>query len=735
MRKLNSQFTTRFISEAGLSGLNSTYYGFVETDHYYCMAVAEGYDGEGGRESAKLAVDAAMEAFVRKPGMSGRRIRGCIKAAHKSLLEQSVRIRLKAGILLLVSDYTRFRYGVCGNVMLYGLRNGLAYHQSATHTLYQSMVDEKELLPDGEEAPAETTNLYHYLGGDGGTTVSGKIRLEDGDVLLAATEGFWGRVSKVEILDAFESFQSEEEFLGDLQELYMRASTDSVPCCCLAAVGIKKTYKENRALRKKLCIWGAVILLILLVGGTVLFFYVRGRQKKQGEVRETVALYEDTGDKYLTELNCLLAKTEYEKGAEEVKKLKKSGERLEKEQDFTGKINISSVLEAAEKAFDAQDYALARSEYKKALGMVREHAELSSMAEPIDRRLRLASTGIEIGNYIQNAALKEAEGDMEAAGILYSQAEAMLRIVDDPSRLQQVQLAKLRVKGQAEEQAKSQDKEARAKARDEVIIDADKTAAMDAVLSGDYEMALELYTKIRDSYIAMGDDDKAEETTQVILSLYRQARAAGSAGLAFIEEDKNEAMDAFLDGDVETALELYKKVRDAYLEMEDKEGAAEMEAMITVLEESAGDAGAGSSGEAEAGKGKTGPVPGPGMENPEEGAEGGPGAAQPGSAEKAAQAVNGPAAAVGRTQPARTAGGPGVAGQGGYPLGQVVGPMQKDALKATATQDYDGAIEAYKKIRDVYLGNGYMDLAAQADAVVSMLAELREEAVGGDTDG
>ena len=54
MRKLNSQFITTFVSEAGLNGQNGTYYGFVEMDRYYCMAVAEGYDGDGGRADPGL---------------------------------------------------------------------------------------------------------------------------------------------------------------------------------------------------------------------------------------------------------------------------------------------------------------------------------------------------------------------------------------------------------------------------------------------------------------------------------------------------------------------------------------------------------------------------------------------------------------------------------------------------------------------------------------------------------
>ena len=163
-------------------------------------------------------------------------------------------------------------------------------------------------------------NLYHYLGGTGGVTVSGKMRLEDGDVLLAVTEGFWNRVSRVEILDAYESIQSVEEFLGDLQELYLRGSTEDIPCCCLAAVDIKKAYRENTALKKKVWMVEPDCPADLAVGGILLSVYIRVKRRKQQEIRDTVSVYEDTGDQYMGKLNSPLAKQEYEKAAQESKK-------------------------------------------------------------------------------------------------------------------------------------------------------------------------------------------------------------------------------------------------------------------------------------------------------------------------------------------------------------------------------------------------------------------------------
>lgn len=701
MRKLNSQFITTFVSEAGLDGQNGTYYGFVEMDRYYCMAVAEGYDGDGGFESAKLAVDAAMEAFVQKPGMSAGRIRACLKKAHRCLKEHSVRIRLKAGILLLVSDYTRFRYGVCGNVMLYAFRNAGAYHQSATHTVYQAMVDRKQITDESVSPKEETRNLYHYLGGSGGITVSGKVRLQDGDMLLAATEGFWNRVNRVEILDAYESIQSVEEFLGDLQELYLRGSTDSIPCCCLAAVEIKKAYKENTALKKKIWIWCLVILLILAIGGTVLTVFIRAKRRRQNEIRTAAAVYEDAGDQYMAKLNSLLAKQEYEKAAEESKKLDKNEERLERERLLSEKINISVMTDNAGKSYEAKNFSRAREEYKNALELAEKYEELVPLVNAIGQKQKLVSTGMEISNYMESAALKEAAGDMETAGILYKRAEAMLRIVDDADRLKEVQLALLRVKEQVDQEAR----EERAKARDEVIIDADKTAALNAVLAGDFEAALEQYTKIRDSYIAMEDNEKAEETTQIILSLQKQAREIKELTVETIEEDKSAALDALVAGDMDMALMMYEKMLEAYLELGDEAGAEETRAMIESLQKQMESAPPAD----EPGK----PEETKKAEEPE----------APRASEDAKSAI-GP----GETQ---AASGPGVkssqagAGQDEQAL---LDQYLDDALCATARQDFESAIEAYREIEDFYIQSGNSETAITTDAIIESLERLMEEA-------
>ena len=55
MRRLNSQFTTKYISEAGTKAENKDYFGFVEMDNMACWVIAEGYDKDTTISSAKLA--------------------------------------------------------------------------------------------------------------------------------------------------------------------------------------------------------------------------------------------------------------------------------------------------------------------------------------------------------------------------------------------------------------------------------------------------------------------------------------------------------------------------------------------------------------------------------------------------------------------------------------------------------------------------------------------------------
>ena len=74
MRKYNSSIKTAFISEAGSKLENNDYFGFVELDKYACYVIADGITQMRNSDSAKVAIEAVINAFHREPGISKSKI-------------------------------------------------------------------------------------------------------------------------------------------------------------------------------------------------------------------------------------------------------------------------------------------------------------------------------------------------------------------------------------------------------------------------------------------------------------------------------------------------------------------------------------------------------------------------------------------------------------------------------------------------------------------------------------
>ncbi len=110
MRRQNSEFVTKYISEAGSSERNKEYFGFVELDKYTCFVVADSLDNSINDNSAKLVVDSIINDFTNKPTMSKRKLKSFVKTANEQLKIQRKNYKLMASVLIVVSDYQKLRY-------------------------------------------------------------------------------------------------------------------------------------------------------------------------------------------------------------------------------------------------------------------------------------------------------------------------------------------------------------------------------------------------------------------------------------------------------------------------------------------------------------------------------------------------------------------------------------------------------------------------------------------------
>ena len=123
MRRINSDFRTKFISEEGQKLANRDYFGYVEMDDFACYVLADSLDGETAADSAQVVVESIIRSFGEGPTLSRRRLNRYIQEAHRELRSMRGGMHLKASVVLAVTDYRSMRCCHVGNCRLYLLRN------------------------------------------------------------------------------------------------------------------------------------------------------------------------------------------------------------------------------------------------------------------------------------------------------------------------------------------------------------------------------------------------------------------------------------------------------------------------------------------------------------------------------------------------------------------------------------------------------------------------------------
>jgi serine/threonine protein phosphatase PrpC len=227
---------------------NNDYYGSVEHDRFACYVVADGLES-GDRESpsAKIALQAAITAFNEKPSISRSTINYCIIAAHRALRENSTDVTLKASITVVVTDYQKVRYGWAGNSRFHLYRSGHLSHTTHDHSLSEqiSRKNELELPRDKIAQHEERCNLSNYAGQPEFLfpQVSRKIKLENGDVFVLLTQGFWEQCDTWDIRAALDSAEnSPQTALDGLERLILDPHPNEIDNYTIAVVFVDKVY-------------------------------------------------------------------------------------------------------------------------------------------------------------------------------------------------------------------------------------------------------------------------------------------------------------------------------------------------------------------------------------------------------------------------------------------------------------------------------------------------------------
>lgn len=425
MRRINSDFQTKYVSEEGQKLSNRDFFGYVEMDDYACYVVADSLDDNEDINSARMAAESLIRSFVECPAMQRGALKRYMLQAHRELMKERRGMRLKVSVVMVVTDYRKIRYCYVGNSRFYLIRNGRYLEQTTDQSLTQNLIETEKLALDQVAVHEERNNLYSYLGerGEPKVVFSPNIKLEDGDILAQLTRGTWEHCSDEELLQAVDAAKEPADITGSVEDLILgkQEGEQEIDNYSLAITRISKVYQSPK---KRISIKQVLLIAIpiILVAATLsIVCYLRYRNIKNKEYQ--LVQYMDSGETYLRYDN-------YKKASEEYTQAKKLSNDLKRFEDTA---EADMYLKLADQIILA-DEALLAGEHQKAQELYLAARELSIKAGNVgkkytDLQLEQTRSYIELYDWISVGEIKMGYEDLEGAIEAFRQAKEKASIL------------------------------------------------------------------------------------------------------------------------------------------------------------------------------------------------------------------------------------------------------------------------------------------------------------------
>ncbi|MGN0161116.1 MAG: hypothetical protein ACI4AQ_06995 [Lachnospiraceae bacterium] len=578
MRKQNSEFLTAFTSEAGNDIKNTDYFGFVELDDYACYVIADGIDDQYEAVSAKLAVSAAISAFLESPSMSRRVVKRCLNAANKALVEAKRRRRLKASVIIVLTDYVKMRYGQAGNIRLRLYRNGFLKQKTTDQSLTMDLVREEKVSLDKVAVHEERNNLYTYLGQKKGFQpyISKKIKLMDSDAVSLYTRGVWENIDEGELLDVFaEATFEPQQTVDNIEDMLLSGQPEDLQKYTLAVIFVNKTFNDPNRRRKikKIILISVIAVFIAAVITVVLVAWHRKREAKREQMQNG---YTDTIE-YIQMNNYTRAKECCEETEELAESLK--DEKMIKElADYT-KL-IEAVLTADEQldnrrysdALLSYQEAAKRSKYVDNVGLdyIEEHLERTTDYISVYELIALGDTLLANLQY-DEAEEKYLEAKKLAAKLYFDEGraasmEALEKLYEEQKKQKEAENEELKTRLEQEASGAS------------YIAQGDTAYA-----KADYESARVYYTSALQKYVQLNDAAQVEAVEEKLK--ITEGKISDKEKLhKEAEEYIKLAEDAANGGDYYSAKKYYLLAKDVFATLKNEEKISEVTRKMEVLD-------------------------------------------------------------------------------------------------------------------------------------------------------
>jgi len=381
MRKNASEFLTNYTSEPGAFRVNYDYFSFVQLDNFACWIIADGINSELEKKSAEIAVRYLLNEFTLHPTISPRLIKKYLGNANRMLQIEGKELALSASILMVVSDYSKMIWAVVGNARLYYYSKGQMIFRSKDQSLTQMIFEAGKINESDLNIHNERNNLNNYLGipGNFEPFVSEYYDLNDGDLLILCTVGYWEKLYNYEIVNVIRDTQVPTELIGKYQELLQKKQDDLLNNYTVAVIYVKKVFQENKKFLasnfKKISYTFLVGILIVGTGILINQFYhkklgsimeakevsTKIKNKDQTEIQNSLQQHQALGEEKFQGGDYEQALKEYQRGESLARELSS----FEQESVLQKKVELVTEIIKANQFFEQREYQTALEIYQE----------------------------------------------------------------------------------------------------------------------------------------------------------------------------------------------------------------------------------------------------------------------------------------------------------------------------------------------------------------------------------
>ncbi len=541
MRRSNSEFRTGFLSEEGQELNNRDYFGYAEMDDYACYVLADSLDEEPLSNSAQTAVESLIRSFGEHPSMSRGRLKKYMHTAHRELKKQRGGMRLKASVVMAVTDYRKIRYCHAGNSRFYLMRNGRFFLKTRDQSLTGNLIREKKLSVDRAAAHEERNNLYSCLGGRHRPElqVSKKHPLADGDTLYLMSRGVWEACGDQELLDISKDAKEPTEILEQVEDLILgKQETYQIDNYTLAVTFIDKVYRSPK---KKVSVKAVLMIavpLLLAAGGISLGLWLRHRNIRSRE--ESLAQCMESGEAYIKYDNYVRAAEEYT----EAKKLADGLKNTEISEESGQYQKLSEQICLADEALREEEYQKAQELYRKARDLSWEAGNVGKAY--IESRLEETEGHLELLDLMELGTRREESGDRDGAIEAYKEARKKAAALYDADIKAEALEKQEALEAQIAEEKQEEEAERKAEEEQEKALLAEQRELENEQKSNDQKNAIDLENK-GNELLAEGKYDNAVTYYRTAQSIYKRLELSDRAAAL---EEKIAAARAGLEGEV-----------------------------------------------------------------------------------------------------------------------------------------------------------------------------------------